>query len=44
MKPAAWLMKIGVKRGVKCQNGTEESLENTANTGFLKNRPIIPRG
>jgi hypothetical protein len=41
-KPAARFLRNGVKCGVKVRNQTAESLENTVNTDFLKNRPIIP--
>lgn len=42
--PAAWFLKNGVKRGVKGWSQTAESLENTANTDFQNDKPIIPRG
>lgn len=36
-------LKNGVKRGVKCRNEAAESLENTVDIGFMKNKHIIPR-
>lgn len=34
-------MQIGVKRGVKCENQTAESIENTVNNGLWKSKHII---
>ena len=43
-KPAACFMQIGVKQGVKGENKVKRSPVNTADTGLLKYKHVIPRG